>query len=118
MHDTIRRPRILPNFFIAALGGAAVALLYLGPLPWSVRGTVAILGAGAACGLFLATAVYFFRDLPGARFYGLTAVAGAVGGGAWWIIVRPSSSALLAVLLGAGITLSAAVLEGRLAPRA
>ena len=77
MRDTIRRPRIVPNFLIAAVVGAFVALLYVGPLPFSLRGTVAILTAGATFGIFLATPVYLFRDLPDAAFYSVAAVAGS-----------------------------------------
>lgn len=115
MHDTIRRPRILPNFLIAALVAAFVALLYVGPIPFSVRGTAAILGAGASFGVFLATAVYLFRGLPGATFYSAVVVAGAAGGVAWWLIVRPSSSVLFAVVIGAGFALIAAIFEDRVA---
>jgi hypothetical protein len=113
MHDSIRPPRVLPHFLIGAVVGAVVALLSLGPFPFSFRGTVAILAAGATFGVFAAGAVYAFRDLPGVRFYPVVAIAGALGGGAWWLIVRPSSSLVLAVVIGAGITLIAALLEGR-----
>lgn len=113
---TIRGPRIVPNFLIAAIGAAFAALFYVGPLPLSLRGTAAILIAGATFGIFLATAVYVFRDLPETGFYSAAAVAGAAGGAAWWLIVRPSTSILFALLIGAGITLIAAQIEDR--PRA
>jgi hypothetical protein len=115
MRDTIRRPRILPNFLIVALVAAFVALLSVGPIPFSVRGAAAILAAGATFGIFAAAAVYLFRDLSGAAFYPAVAVAGAVGGCAWWLIVRPSSSVLSAAVIGAAITLLAAIFEGRAA---
>jgi len=113
MRDTIRRPGIVPNFLIAAVVGAFVALLYVGPLPFSLRGTAAILTAGATFGIFLATPVYLFRDLPDAAFYSVAAVAGAAGGAGWWLIVRPSISILFVLLIGGGMALLAAVLEGR-----
>ena len=113
MGDTIHRTRILPNFLIVALVFAFVALLYVGPTPLSVRGTAAILGAGASFGIICAAAVYLFRDLSGAAFYSAVVVAGAAGGGAWWLIVRPASSVLSAVAIGAGIALITAIFEGR-----
>ena len=115
MRDTARPPRIVPNFFIAAVVGAFVALLYVGPLPFSVRGTAAILTGGATLGIFLATAVYLFRGLSDAAFYSAAALAGAAGGAGWWLIVRPSISILFALLVGAGMALFAAVIEGRTA---
>jgi hypothetical protein len=96
---------------MAALVAAFVALLYVGPIPFSIRGTAAILGAGTTYGFFLATSVYLFRKLSGVTFYSGIAVAGAAGGGAWWLIVRPSSPILYAVLIGAGIAVASAVLE-------
>jgi hypothetical protein len=111
MHDKIRRHRVLPNFLMAALVAAFVALLYVGPIPFSIRGTTAILGAGAMYGFFLATSIYLFRELRGAAFYSVLAAAGAAGGSAWWLIVRPSSPILYAVLIGAGIAVISAVLE-------
>jgi hypothetical protein len=112
MPATIRQPRIIPNF-MSAVVGAFVALLYLGPLPSSLRGTAAILAAGATFGIFLASAVYLFWGLPDAAFYSVAAVAGAAGGAGWWLIVRPSISILFPLLIGAGMALLAAVLEGR-----
>jgi hypothetical protein len=114
MRTMIRRLRALRKVLIFALVTALLALFYLGPHPFSLRGAAAILAAGAAFGVVL----LLFGDPPrGIMFYAETAVAGAAGGSTWWLIVQPSNSLLLAALSGATITVFTVVLEGRFGQR-
>jgi hypothetical protein len=97
----VRRRFEITTFIIGALGGAAAALIYLWPLPFTLRGTVGILVAGAVAGVTLAAGAFLVRRLSGASLYGVALVAGALGGAVWWLVVGPPSTIALAALIGA-----------------
>ena len=107
------RRSVLIHFVLGALAGAVVALLYLGPFPFTGRGTLGILAAGAVGGLAFATAAYSLRRLSGLGLYSAAAVAGVAGGTVWWLVVRPASSLLLAAVIGGGIVLLMIFIEDR-----
>jgi len=111
--DNKRRPRVLPLFLAASFGGAVVALAYLGPPSFTLQGISAIVGAGATYGVVFGAAVYLFQKLPRTAFCAVAALAGAAGGMAWWFVVRPTSSILLAALIGMGLSFITAVFESR-----
>jgi len=103
----------ISNFLIGGAGGAAVALLYLWPLPFTLRGTVGVLVAGAIAGITLAAGAYLFRRLSGFGLYAAAAAAGAFGGAAWWAVVRPPSTVVMAGLIGAVMVVFVMVVEIR-----
>ncbi len=105
----------ISTFIIGALGGAVVALIYLWPLPFTLRGTIGVLMAGAVAGITLAAGAYLVRRLSGLGLYGLAVIAGALGGTAWWLVVRPSSTIALAAAIGAVMVVLVA-LEGSSQP--
>jgi hypothetical protein len=81
--------------------GAFAAITRLGPHPFSLRGVVPILAAGAVFGLVVATARRWMRWTSSAVSYALLAVAGAAGGTVWWLMLHPPSAFLMAAALGA-----------------
>ena len=94
-----RRLRI-STFFIGAAAGAAIALIYLWAVPFTLRGLVGVLTGGAVTGLACAAGASLSPRISGLSLYAGAAGAGGLGGGAWWLVVRPPSSLLLAVLIG------------------
>jgi len=78
--------------------GAFAAITRLGPHPFSLRGVVPVLTAGAVFGAVVATAR---RSRSTAPSYRLLAFAGAVGGIVWWLMVHPASALLATAVLGA-----------------
>ena len=107
----------LSNFLGGAAGGAAVALIYLWPLPFTLRGTLGVLVAGAIAGVALAAGAYLFRHLSGLSLYGAAVTAGALGGAGWWLVVRPPSAVLVAALVGAVMVAFVVGLESSVYPR-
>jgi hypothetical protein len=107
------RRSVLTHVVLGALAGAFVALLDLGPLPFTWRGTAGMLAAGAVGGLSLGAAAYWFRRLSGPALYSAAALAGVAGGTVWWLIVRPASPLLLAAVIGGGIVLLMIFMEDR-----
>jgi hypothetical protein len=81
--------------------GAFAAITRLGPHPFSLRGVVPILAAGAVFGLVIATARHSMRWTSSALSYALLALAGAAGGTVWWLMLHPPSALLVAAALGA-----------------
>jgi hypothetical protein len=104
------------NFFVGVGGGAAVALLYLWPLPFTLRGALGVLLAGAVTGFALATGAYVFRRFSGILLYAAVGLAGACGGAAWWLVVRPPSTIFLAGAIGAVIVAIVVAVEGSVEP--
>ena len=107
------RRSVLVHVVFGAVGGALVALLDLGPLPFTWQGTAGMLAAGAVGGLSLGAAAYCFRRLQGPTLYSAAALAGVAGGTVWWLIVRPASSLPLAAAIGGGIVLLMILIEDR-----
>ena len=95
-----RRSKI-STFLTGAAAGAAIALFYLWALPFTLRGLLGVLAGGAVTGLAFATGASLSPRISGVRLYAGAAGAGALGGAAWWLVVGPPSSFLLAVIIGA-----------------
>jgi hypothetical protein len=105
------RTRFLPTLATGILLGAIIALLHIGPTPFTVVGTVGILAGGAAFGAILALAIRLIPHMPTALFSALATLAGGIAGAVWWIAVQPSSSLLAAVLFAAGLALIMVIVE-------
>ena len=105
------RPRFLPTLLVGSLAGAIAALTTLWPYPLSLRGAGATLAGGAAFGLVLATSVALTRTLSRAAFLTICALGGAGGGAVWWLVIRPASGLLIAVILGCVVALGASLFE-------
>ena len=104
---------VLSHIVLGALAGAVVALLYLGPLPFTWRGTAGMLAAGAVGGLALGAAAYCLRRLSGPGLYSAAALAGVAGGTVWWLVVRPASPLFMAAVIGGGTVLLVIFIEDR-----
>jgi len=101
------------TFLLGAAAGAAVALIYLWAVPFTLRGLVGVLVGGAVTGIAFAVGVSLVPRLSGAGLYSGAGAAGAFGGAAWWLVVRPPSSLLIATLFGALMVLFMVLFEGR-----
>ena len=97
----VRRPGLLRTVATGVTLGAFAAITRLGPHPFSLRGVAPVLAAGAVFGSVVATVLRSKRRNSNAPSYPLLALAGAVGGIVWWLMVHPSSALLAAVVLGA-----------------
>src|SRR2546426_10816904 len=97
----IRRPGLLTTLATGLMLGAFAAIPRLGPHPFSLRGVVPVLTAGAVFGAVVATARRSVRRSSTAPSYRLLAFAGAVGGIVWWLMVHPPSALLATAVLGA-----------------
>ena len=105
------------TFLLGAAVGAAIALVHLWALPFTLRGLVGVLAGGAVTGTALAAGVSLAPRVSGFRLYAGAVGAGALGGAAWWLIVRPPSSLFLAALIGALMVLFMVVVEDASEPR-
>ena len=108
----MRRNGFLTTLLVGAALGALAAFLELGPVPHTGQGIAGTLVAGAAFGLVLAAFFVFTRHLSTGAFLLLAALAGAVGGVAWWLVLRPPTALLTAVGLGALLAFALFALEG------
>jgi len=97
----IRRPGLLQTLATGLMLGAFAAITRLGPHPFSLRGIVPILTAGAVFGMVVAAARRSIGRTSTRVSYALLALAGAAGGTVWWLMLRPPSALLMAALLGA-----------------
>ena len=97
----VRRPSLLRTVATGLMLGAFAAITRLGPHPFSLRGVVPVLTAGAVFGAVVATARRSLRRRSTAPSYRLLAFAGAVGGIVWWLMVHPASALLATAVLGA-----------------
>jgi len=97
----VRRPSVLRTVATGFMLGAFAAITRLGPHPFSLRGVVPVLTAGAVFGAVVATARRSVRRSSTAPSYRLLAFAGAVGGIVWWLMVHPPSALLATAVLGA-----------------
>jgi hypothetical protein len=97
----VRRPGLLRTLTTGVLLGAFAAITRLGPHPFSLRGVAPVLAAGAVFGAVVATVLRTKRRNSNAPSYPLLALAGAVGGIVWWVMVHPSSALMAPVVLGA-----------------
>ena len=95
-----RRVKI-STFLQGAAAGAGIALVYLWALPFTLRGLLGVLAGGAVTGLAFATGTSLISRISGFSLYAGAVGAGALGGAAWWLVVQPPSSFLLAILIGA-----------------
>ena len=108
----MRRNGFLTTLLAGATLGALAAFLELGPVPHTGRGIGGTIAAGAAFGLVLAPFFVFTRHLSTGAFLFLAAVAGAVGGVAWWLVLRPPTALPTAVGIGALLAFAMFALEG------
>jgi hypothetical protein len=106
-----RGPGLLRTVATGVMLGAFAAITRLGPHPFSLRGVVPILAAGAVFGTVVATALRTRRQNANWPIYPLLAFAGGVGGIVWWLIVRPPSPLLAAAVLGALLAQGVVALE-------
>jgi len=97
----IRRPGLRETLATGLMLGAFAAITRLGPHPFSLRGVVPILTAGAVFGMVVAAARRSIGRTSTRLSYALLALAGAAGGTVWWLMLRPPSALLMAALLGA-----------------
>ena len=107
----IHRPSLLRTVATGVVLGAVTAITRLGPHPFSLRGVAPILAAGAAFGVVAGTVRRSIPRPSTAFLYILLTVAGGVGGMVWWLLIRPSSSILIAVALGAVLAQGVVVFE-------
>jgi hypothetical protein len=106
-----RRPGLLRTVAAGVMLGAFVAITRLGPHPFSLRGVVPVLAAGAVFGTVVATALRTRGQTANWPIYPLLAFAGGVGGSVWWLMVRPPSPLLAAAVLGALLAQGVVALE-------
>ena len=106
-----RRPPFLLTLLAGSVLGSVAALIELWPYPLSLRGAVAILGAGAAWGAVLATSVRFVPTPSRLAWLGAWALGGGVGGAAWWLLLRPAGTLLAAAVVGGVLALGIVALE-------
>ena len=97
----VRRPGLLRTLGAGVVLGAFGAITRLGPHPFSLRGVTPVLAAGAAFGLVVAMALRSMGRPLSAPPYPLLALAGAIGGSVWWLMLRPPSGLLEAAVVGA-----------------
>ena len=103
----------ISTFLIGAGAGAAVALIYLWALPFTLRGLFGVLAGGAVTGLAFVAGLSLVPRVSGFSLYAEAGGAGALGGAAWWLVVRPPSSLFLAALIGALMVLCMVLVENR-----
>jgi hypothetical protein len=97
----VRRPGLLRTLGAGVVLGAFAAITRLGPHPFSLRGVTPVLVAGGVFGLVVALALRSMRRTSSGPPYPLLALAGAVGGIVWWLMLRPPSGVLAAAMVGA-----------------
>src|SRR5437016_10050936 len=100
-----RQPPFLVMLLAAMIAGSFAAFVELWPYPLSLRGAVATLSAGAAFGAVLAGSVRFVPTSSRLASFGVCALGGGVGGLAWWLLLRPVSGPLAAILIGGIVAL-------------
>ena len=106
-----RRPAFLFTLLASMLLCSVTALIELWSHPLSLRGIGASLGAGAAFGAVLATSVTFIRTPSRFALFSVCALAGGIGGLAWWALLRPSSSLVAALAIGVLVGLAWVVFD-------
>ena len=97
----VRRPGLFRTLGAGVVVGAFTAITRLGPHPFSLRGVTPVLGAGAVFGLVVALVLRSMRRTSSAPPYPLLALAGALGGSVWWLLLRPPTGLLAAAVVGA-----------------
>ena len=104
---SVRRAGWIRALAVSVILGAFAAITRLGPHPFSWRGILPVLAAGAVFGAVLAFVRRRVQALPHAHL----ALAGGIAGVAWWLLVRPASPLLNAALLGAVLANGVAAFE-------
>src|SRR2546422_11321796 len=93
LHDAL--PILLQTLATGLMLGAFAAITRLGPHPFSLRGVVPILTAGAVFGMVGAAARRSFGRTSTRLSYAVLAIAGAAGGIGWGVVPTPPSARLL-----------------------
>lgn len=100
-----RRGAFVRTTIAGLLIGALLAVVEVGPTPWSWRGLLGTLAGGAACGIAVAMMLRFAERGRTVLIVAGTAAAGAIGGLVWWVAMRRETHPVTAALVGAGIIL-------------
>lgn len=114
----ICRPGLLRTMAGGVMFGAFAAITRIGPHPFSLRGVVPVLVAGAVSGAIVSLVLRSMRRHGMTRSYAVLTAAGAIGGIVWWLMVRPASALLTAAVLGAALADGVIAFERRLRPAA
>jgi hypothetical protein len=105
------KPKFWATLATGTLLGALMAVLQVGPIPFTVGGVLGTVVGGAVFGATLALAIEVMPRMPATLFCTLAIIAGGIAGAAWWALVRPTSSLHVAMLFAAGLALLLVVVE-------